>query len=400
MLPEPPPSPPVQPARITVRPTALERSRQELLQLEAFSQEDHIPAVEPWIRHASSALLLGAGLAVLFVAVMPYRVVVRGNGSVRPAGELVLINAPFSGQVQAIEVRANQAVRAGQALVRLNPSQELGQQRQFSDSQQALGRQQLAQQSETEAELQAAQLEVEKAQAALQLAEAEFRRYQLLSGSGAVSRSIYDEKQARARQARATLVQAGKHLDEIRARSRNAVAALDRERAGLRAGLDQARWRLRNATVRAPVNGVVFQLKVRNPLQTVGQGQELASLAPSEAQMVVKVAVRGEEVDNLLPGQRADLRLQGCPYPDFGTLPGRVLAIAPDALPAAAVPDGGPLSRSNLYEVTLEPQGRALKAVKRLCEVRIGMAVVADITTRQESLLRFVLRKTRILLGS
>lgn len=388
------------PSRGTLRPTALERNRLELQQLEHFSQEDHIPAVQPWIRTASAALLLGAGLAALFVAVVPYRVVVRGNGSVRPAGELVLINAPFAGQVQAIEVRPNQAVRTGQALVRLNPIQEAGQERQFSESQQALGRQLLAQEGATQAELQTARLEVEKARAALDLAEAEFRRYRLLSGSGAVSRSIYDEKQARSSQARASLDQARKQLDEIRARARNTAAALDREQAGLRAGLDQARWRLRNATLRSPVNGVVFQVKVRNPLQTVGEGEELASVAPSEAQMVVKVAVRGEEVDNVLPGQRADLRLQGCPYPDFGTLPARVVAIAPDALPAGSVPAGGPLSQSNLYEVTLQPQKRALQTARRRCEARIGMGVVADITTRQESLLRFVLRKTRILVGS
>jgi len=372
-----------------------ESSETNPFHLDRLDREEFIPSVQSWVRHSSTALLAAAGFTLAFVSVVPYRVVVRGTGAVRPAGELVLINAPFEGRVLSIDVKSNQVIQAGQAIVRLDPSEGQSQTRQFQQSQLALGSQAQAQRSEAVAELAAAELEVDKQRSGQQLAESEFRRYGGLAGSGAVPQLVLDEKLANYNQARASLAQASKRLDEIRSRARSTGAVLQREQASINAGLGEARRRLFNSTVRAPVAGVVFKVEVRNPLQTVSAGQLLASVAPSQAEVVVKVAVRGEDVDNVELGQKADVRLQGCPYPDFGTLTAKVVAISPDALPAAEAE-----AASNYYEVTLKPDKLALKAASRRCEVRIGMGLIADITTRQEPLLRFVLRKTRILVGS
>ena len=380
--------------------SSLARSAAESLPLDRLERDEYIPSVQPWVRHSATAMLAGAGLGVLLLSVLPYRVVVRASGAVRPAGELVLINAPFDGRVVSIDVRANQRVRPGQAIVRLDPSQGQGDVLQFQTSQNALARQREAMQGQSAAELASAELEVDKARSSLQLAETEFQRFSGLAASGSVPRLVYDEKLATLRQQQASLAQAMKRLDEIRARARTSVAALERDRAGVSAGLAQARRQLTNSVVRSPVAGVVFKVAVRNPLQTVSSGQELASVAPTEAELVVKAAVRGEDVDNVMPGQRADLRLQGCPYPDYGTLPARVVAIAPDALPAREDLEGVGAAGTTLYEVTLRPEKKALQAAARRCEVRIGMSLIADITTRQETLLRFVLRKTRILVGN
>lgn len=397
-----PPQESPRPAAASLRrgpsPVSLSTVEAEGFQLDHLDRDDYIPTVQPWLRHSSNALLLGAGLALVFIAVMPYRVVVRAQGAVRPAGELVLINAPFEGRVLSIDVKPNQTVRQGQTIVQLDPSEGQSQSRQFLQSQQALSSQEQAQSSQAAAELAGAELEVEKARSALQLAESEFHRYSTLATSGAVPQQLYEEKRAIYEQTRSSLAQTSKHLEEIRSQARSSVAQLERERASINAGLADSRRRLINATVRSPVAGVVFKVEVRNPLQTVSAGQPLASVAPSQAELMVKVAVRGEDIDNVQAGQVAELRLQGCPYPDFGTLPARVVAISPDAMPLA---DGeAPKQGAGFYEVTLKPERLSLRAGSRLCDARIGMGLLADITTRQEPLLRFVLRKTRILLGN
>lgn len=366
-------------------------------QLERLNRDDYIPSVQPWIRHSSTILLTGAIGVVGFMAVMPYRVMVRGEGAVRPAGELVLINAPFDGRVRSIDVKPNQNIAAGQAIVSLDSSEGQALTRQYQQNQEALNNQVRAQSSQTTAELASAELEMTKARSARELAESEFRRYSVLAGSGAVPQRLYDEKKAVLDQASSSLAQASKQIDAIRARARAATAMLQRERANIDASLAEAQRRLRNTKVRSPVAGVVFKVEVRNPMQTVSAGQALASLAPSKADVLVRVMVRGEEIDNVRVAQHADLRLQGCPYPDFGTLPARVTAISPDAQSAEAA--GVPTAGSSSYEVTLKPKRLHLSVAGRGCDVRLGMALSADITTRQESLLRFVLRKTRILVG-
>lgn len=374
------------------------------LHLNRLNPEDYIPSVGPWIRLTSSVLLASVAAAVTFVSLAPYRIVVRGHGSIRPAGELVLVNAPFEGRVAAIDVKANQSVRAGDSIVRLDRGQDLGQTAQFTQSQQALLRQSAALRSQTDAELAAAALEVEKARSALDLAASEYERYSQLEASGAISESMFSEKQARYRQERASLAQASKRLDEIQSKARSSEAQLEREQASILAGLGQAQRRVVNATVRAPVAGVIFKLDVRSPEQTVSAGQPLASIAPSKAELVAKVAVQGEDVANIKPGQQANLRLQACPYPDFGTLPARVVAISPDALPPQPLEEGSKegerVAVSGLYEVTLQLLKKDLRTPSQRCEVRLGMALTADITTRQEPLLKFVLRKTRLFVGS
>jgi HlyD family secretion protein len=108
---------------------------------------------------------------------------------------------------------------------------------------------------------------------------------------------------------------------------------------------------------------------------------------------VARVLVPGQEITNLRTGQLADLKVAGCPYPDYGTLPARVQAVAPDAT-ASADGRGG-----RVFEVTLQPERTELQAGGRRCAVQQGMELEAAITTQQETVLAFVLRKARLWVG-
>ena len=378
---------------------AIEPARAALLP--KLAMDDYVPSVRPWLRFGTTAVIASAGLGVLFLAVCPYRVVVRGEGSVRPAGEQVLVNAPFEGRVVSIDVRTNQPVTIGQPIVTLDPSRLRGEVEQAGKSRGALEQQLQAQRAQAQAEYARAELEVEKSRSNLAYVQSEFDRYQLLVRQGAASASVAEGKLASLREARASLQQAMEGLAAARSQARSREAELRKEMAGIEQSSAEGQRNLRSAVVRAPVEGVVFQLQVQNPQQTISAGQALATITPSTAERVVKVTVRSEDVENVRPGQRADLRLAGCPYPDYGTLRARVLTVSPDALPAGGEAEGteGAARASDLFEVTLKPQSNWLAQGSRRCEVKLGMRLQADITTRQETLLRFVLRKTRILVG-
>ncbi len=141
----------------------------------------------------------------------------------------------------------------------------------------------------------------------------------------------------------------------------------------------------------------------------VAAGQELARIAPQDSQMVVKVLVPTEEIANVEPGQAAHLRLAACPFPDFGTLAARVVAVSPDAQAGsgAAEPrlsaigpaaDGGGMG-SGGYLVSLLPERTELRSISRSCTLRPGMDLRADISTRVETVLQFLLRRARLVVG-
>ena len=98
------------------------------------------------------------------------------------------------------------------------------------------------------------------------------------------------------------------------------------------------------------------------------------------------------------------MRVSACPYSDYGTLKGKVTAIAPDA--AFPEPDNPNLpSTANtpsqqrgaaLYEVAIEPNNRSLGKENNQCAIQLGMEGQTDIITREETVMKFLLRKARL----
>lgn len=376
-----------------------------MLELRVASAEEFLPSVRPWVSGAG-LMLLGSFLAgVVLMAVWPYRVIVRGPGVVRPSGETSVIHAPFAGRLRQLLVQSNARVHAGQVLARLDPADLRGRQQELSQSRQALGQQARALVSQSMAALQAAELEVEKTQAALRFAGTELQRFQQLAGTGAITATQLDEKVASYNVARANLAKARQTVAEQRARSLSDEAQLEKELAGNQAEAGQIRRDLDKSAITAPVPGVLFSLSLRNPGQMVAAGEELARIAPSQTGLLAKVIVSSQDVTSVEPGQRADLRIMGCPFPDFGTMPATVLSIAPEASHPPApgkdeVTPGQPPSLLGAgYEVTLAPRRTQLLAGRRTCELRQGMDLQADITTRFETVLALLLRKARLSTG-
>lgn len=275
------------------------------------------------------------------------------------------------------------------------------------------------------------QAEVREAEAAVKLAQEELTRYQALANTGAVSQSQVSEKTATLAVALARLqrAQAALHpsvasieiaterIVQERARGKATLAKLQQDQDALmqqniklqnelirdRQQLQQVETDLTHTIVRAPVKGVIQQLNLRNQNQLVQPGDLIAQIAPDRVPLVIKAYVSPPDIGRVKIGQSVILKVSGCPYPDYGTLAGTVATLSPDvaALPSATtnptVQDPfQPLSNAH-YEVTIQPHGQFLRSSDRLCHLQAGMAGDASIVTHQETVLRFLLRKTRLL---
>ena len=88
------------------------------------------------------------------------------------------------------------------------------------------------------------------------------------------------------------------------------------------------------------------------------------------------------------------MRVSACPYPDFGTLPGTVTAISPDAI-APETQDQN--AAAGNFQVTIAPESLKLTAPGRECIIQSGMEGRTDIISREETVLTFILRKASLL---
>lgn len=169
--------------------------------------------------------------------------------------------------------------------------------------------------------------------------------------------------------------------------------------------LKQIEIELSQTTVTATSDGIISKLNLRNPGQTLRMGEEVAQIVPSNAPLVVKAAIESEAKTKVQIGQKVLFRVGACPYPDYGTLSGKVKTISPDVITRQNNNDGVNTSSTNpqatangaFYEVTIEPTARYLGNSQKKCQIQLGMDGRADIITHEETVLQFFLRKARLI---
>jgi hypothetical protein len=88
-----------------------ERPVQPALQVNEF-----LPAVSNWLIFGGIAVVVALGVAIPVSAFLKYKTTVQAQATVRPAGELRLVQASTPGQIQEIRVKQGQTVKKGQVI--------------------------------------------------------------------------------------------------------------------------------------------------------------------------------------------------------------------------------------------------------------------------------------------
>jgi membrane fusion protein, adhesin transport system len=83
--------------------------------------------------------------------------------------------------------------------------------------------------------------------------------------------------------------------------------------------------------VRAPVDGIVQELAVTTPGQSVGSNQPIMKLVPTGGGLVIEARVDNQDVGYVRVGQKATVKVRAFDFLRYGTLAGRVERIAADA---------------------------------------------------------------------
>jgi multidrug efflux pump subunit AcrA (membrane-fusion protein) len=468
-------------------------------------------------------ILCVISLAIPVAAVAKYKVTVKGQAVVRPAGEIRIVQAATEGQVMQIYVKENQEVKKGDAVATIDDSRlqtkksqlqtniqqaklqlvqinaqthaltsqinaetdrinraiasakaELsGREREYQDKkitsvselQEADANIRMARKElqAAIAQLKSTQANLRASQAAWGAAKSKQHRYQSAAKQGALSQDQLEETQLIAQQQeqavavqtaavevqKQTIERLQQAVTAAIARRQRAIAALNpsnsevaiateriaQEKASGESSkatlekewqalvkqrietekqlerdtsdLKQIELDLKQTTITATSDGIVSQLNLRNPGQTVRAGEEVVQIVPSNVHHVIKAAVGSEDKNKLKIGQKVQMRVSACPYPDYGTLHGQVQTMSPDAITpqkngnntsAANTSASSPAATAgSYYEVTIEPETLVLGKGKNQCHIQLGMEGRVDIISREETVLQFFLRKARLI---
>lgn len=139
---------------------------------------------------------------------------------------------------------------------------------------------------------------------------------------------------------------------------------------------------LARTELRAPVSGIVSELAVQAPGPVISAGQKLAEIVPDDRAMEVEVSVDPSSIDQVQPGQKAEVIVTAFDPRSVPKLAATVQQVPPNASLDSA-------SGRSFYRVTLvlDPQSTAQLPAGGL---RAGMPVEAFLTTRDRPILSWL----------
>lgn len=136
-------------------------------------------------------------------------------------------------------------------------------------------------------------------------------------------------------------------------------------------------------TVRAPINGRIYNVQTTLGEGTVEPGEELLSILPEGEDLVLEVKVLNRDIGFINVGDRAKIKLATFPYQEFGTIDGKVTQISPNATVDREL--------GLVFTATVQPERTTVRVRGSDVPLAPGMIATADIVTRQRSILTFLL---------
>ena len=153
--------------------------------------------------------------------------------------------------------------------------------------------------------------------------------------------------------------------------------------------LAQRKEALDSTLLRAPMSGVVKNVRFTTLGAVLKPGDELLQIVPSDDTLVVEARVKPADVAFLREGMKANVKLDAYDYTLYGSLHGEVTYISPDTLEEDLRRD-----ETAYYRVHVQTNQQITTVGKQL-DVKPGMTSSVEIITGDRTVASFVLKPLR-----
>ena len=179
-------------------------------------------------------------------------------------------------------------------------------------------------------------------------------------------------------------------------------AALDQEAAA------KAHARMDRTTLFAPVDGIVQKLAVTSIGQVVTTGQELMTIVPYGGTLNVAAFIDNIDIGFVRAGQEVAIKLDAFPFTRYGTLKGKVLSVATDAIDEGEArrmqanatslvnssmmqDSSGSQEQKFVFPIVISLDSTTFTIGDRTIPLSAGMSVTADIKTDSQRIIDYVI---------
>ncbi len=158
------------------------------------------------------------------------------------------------------------------------------------------------------------------------------------------------------------------------------------EIARLKEKLEKLTFDVKTNEVKAPLRGIVKQLRIATKGGIVKAGEPLVEITPLDDTLVIEGRVRPSDIAFIRLGQHALVKITAYNYATYGGLEGRVFEISPDAIESPEKPG------ETHYRVKVRTTKSHLEAQGKVLPIGPGMTAQISVKIGEKSLLAYILK--------
>ena len=146
--------------------------------------------------------------------------------------------------------------------------------------------------------------------------------------------------------------------------------------------------------VRAPLRGVVKDIKINTVGGVVNAGQDIMTIVPLDEKLLVEAYINPRDVAFIHPGLPAVVKISAYDYAIYGGLDGKVTLISPDTISNQARTDQLKLDPNQVYyRLLVQTDGNSLrdKAGKEM-PIIPGMVATVDVKTGEKTVFQYLIK--------
>ena len=289
-----------------------------------------MPSTIFWSRLFLYILILLATVFGIWISVASIGQVVPAQGKLVPAGNAHEVQAPVQGVISEVLVKNGDSVRKGQTLMRMN--QDVAQaEMQGLEKQRAAILQDLSALEQKKAQKSGLEKQIPGASNLVLIKKEAYDHYNQVAGGVVSQVEILDRK--------AEWVNAQRNLDQLKSDFARVSSELDQQEHEITRRLAEidsnraaSQEKLGYHEIKAPMDGVIFDLSKKSPGTVVTPKDKLFDIIPGE-DLVAEVFLTNKDIGFIHEGLPAVVRLDTFPFREFGEIKGTLSYLAADALP-------------------------------------------------------------------
>lgn len=180
------------------------------------------------------------------------------------------------------------------------------------------------------------------------------------------------------------LKESNKKLEEIIEENEKAIKTIksswietslskEKEKRELSAQINAILFSNKTQQIKSPVDGFVGKLLIHTEGGVVSPNDNLISIVPSDAPLIIKANVLNKDIGFLKLGQEVAIKIDTFSFQKYGLLHGNIIEISKDAIEDEKL--------GLIYEIKIKPKSLDIEVEGETKQLEIGMSVIAEVKT-------------------